>query len=497
MVSLPYFNISICLALTQAKIKNLEIKINLCYLKGGNDTTGGTMDILNLEKYNQLKNTQWRNGYHIQPPHGLLNDPNGMIYHKGIYHIFYQWHPFETRHGLKYWNHLTSKDLIHFEQGEHILKPSIHYDKDGAYSGSAYTIDDEVMLIYTGNSVNDKIRTPYQIIKPLEKDEKTLVVDGNPKGYTGHYRDPKVWKENDEYLMILGAQKEDLTGCVVIYESKDGLEWNFKHELKTNYDQDSFMWECPDLIKFKEEDILLFCPQSTLKKENSNIYDLGYMIGHYDKETGTFENSTQFEILDHGFEAYASHSFEDEHGNRVLYVWMGAADTSYPDAKDGWTQMLSLPRVLNMKNGTLTQTPHPHLEALRLKEESNIFNKKHNNQYELILDDIKDSFELKLFKNEDEELVLTYDKNNKKLTLDRSKMQHQFAQNYGVIREMRVKESLISLQIFVDQSSIEIFVNHGEAVMSSRIFPKDKQNEIQLNQKDIKITLYPLKTTNI
>lgn len=454
------------------------------------------MDILNLEKYNQLKNTKWRNAYHIQPPHGLLNDPNGMIYHEGVYHIFYQWHPFETRHGLKYWNHLTSKDLIHFEQGEHILNPSIHYDKDGAYSGSAYRIDDEVMLIYTGNSVNDNVRTPYQIIKPMNSDDKTLVVDGNPKGYTGHYRDPKVWKEDDIYLMILGAQRDDLTGCVVVYESKDGLKWDFKHELKTNYNEDSFMWECPDLIKFEKEDLLIFCPQSTIKKENHNIYDLGYMIGHYNINQGSFDDASEFKILDHGFESYASHTFEDEHGNRVLYAWMGAADTSYPDAKDGWTQMLSLPRVLELENGHLIQTPHPHLKALRLEKEIDVFNKKHQNQYELILEDIKDSFELELFKNEDESLLLTYDKDAKKLTLDRSKMKHQFALDYGVIREYNLEDLLNKLQIYVDHSSIEIFINDGEAVMSSRIFPNQKENEITLNQKNIIITLYPLITTN-
>lgn len=455
------------------------------------------MKILDQDKLKKVKKTRWRNGYHIQPPHGLLNDPNGIIYHKEVYHIFYQWHPFETRHGLKFWNHLTSKDLTHFEQGEYIVEPSIFYDKDGAYSGCAYTVDDQIMLMYTGNSVNNGIRTPYQIIKPMDKDEKTLIVDGNPKGYTGHYRDPKVWQDEDEYLMILGAQRDDLTGCAVIYESQDGYDWTFKHELQTNYDQDSFMWECPDLIRFNQEDVLIFCPQSTIKVANNNIYDFGYMIGHYDKNEGRFVEQTHFKKLDYGFEAYASHTFEDEDGRRVLIAWMGAADTSYPDAECGWTQILTLPRVLTLENNQLIQTPHPHLKQLRLDQEKEVFDKKYDNQYELILDEIEGSFECELLKSEHESLLLSYDENAKKLVLDRSQMEIQFAEKYGVIRELELDTPLRNLQIFVDQSSIEIFVNQGEAVMSSRIFPVSSETRIKLNKNDFKIALYPLKTSNV
>ncbi|MGW8264230.1 sucrose-6-phosphate hydrolase, partial [Bacillus sp. LR--39] len=100
-------------------------------------------DIVNLDPY--------RLHYHIMPPVGLLNDPNGFIQWKGVYHLFYQWMPFKTGHGAKLWGHYSSADLVNWRHEEIALTPSDWFDKNGCYSGSAIAENDVLHLFYTGN----------------------------------------------------------------------------------------------------------------------------------------------------------------------------------------------------------------------------------------------------------------------------------------------------------------------------------------------------------
>ncbi len=107
------------------------------------------------EKINEMKllvaNDPYRLDYHIMPPVGLLNDPNGFVYFNGYYHLFYQWNPFATTHGAKFWGHVFSKDLVHWHQAEIALAPDQWYDKNGCYSGSAIVNKEKLYLFYTGN----------------------------------------------------------------------------------------------------------------------------------------------------------------------------------------------------------------------------------------------------------------------------------------------------------------------------------------------------------
>ncbi|MGL6057116.1 MAG: sucrose-6-phosphate hydrolase, partial [Culicoidibacterales bacterium] len=103
--------------------------------------------------------------FHIQPPVGLLNDPNGLVQHQGIYHVFYQWNPWSCEHKNKTWNHLTTTNFVEFKQQPVALLPTDWYDKNGCYSGSAFVKDDQVHLFYTGN-VKDEAnnRQSYQCL---------------------------------------------------------------------------------------------------------------------------------------------------------------------------------------------------------------------------------------------------------------------------------------------------------------------------------------------
>src|SRR5699024_814478 len=139
----------------------------------------------------------YRPTYHIAPPTGLLNDPNGWIQWKGTYHLFYQWMPFKTGHGAKFWNHVTSKNLIDWKQEEMALTPSDWFDKDGCYSGSSIEHEGKLKLFYTGNVKDNDERATYQCLAVSEDGihfEKKGVLIELPEGFTTHFRDPKVWE---------------------------------------------------------------------------------------------------------------------------------------------------------------------------------------------------------------------------------------------------------------------------------------------------------------
>ena len=119
---------------------------------------------------NQVEKSVYRQMYHIQPPTGLLNDPNGFSYFNGQWHLFYQWFPLGPVHGLKYWYHVVSDDLVHWENCGVGISPSTNYDSHGAYSGSGLVDKNQLHLMYTGNTRSKNwSRTPHQLMAIMDK----------------------------------------------------------------------------------------------------------------------------------------------------------------------------------------------------------------------------------------------------------------------------------------------------------------------------------------
>lgn len=133
------------------------------------------------------------------PPVGLLNDPNGLIQWKGIYHVFYQWQPFKTGHGAKFWGHYTSTDLVNWQHEEAALAPSDWFDQNGCYSGSAFIDNGQMHVMYTGNVRDEQgNRETYQCLAVSEDGihfQKKGVVATLPEGFTAHFRDPRYGSE--------------------------------------------------------------------------------------------------------------------------------------------------------------------------------------------------------------------------------------------------------------------------------------------------------------
>lgn len=433
----------------------------------------------------------WRASYHILPEYGLINDPNGLIYYKGEYHVFYQWNPKECNHGAKYWAHMKSKDLVKWEKLPVALEPVDWFDKNGCYSGSAFEKDGKLYLFYTGNVKNDGVRESYQCLAVSEDginfEKKGPVIHDLdiPKGYTRHFRDPKVFEKDGEYKMVIGAQRENLTGTIVVFSSKDLIKWNFEKEILNG--EFGYMCECPDYIEDNKGKALLFSPQG-LEAEGdlyNNRYQSGYIIRDlYDSSKNSFTE------LDRGFEFYAPQTFKDENGENTLFGWMGMPEElEHPSIeKENWVHMLTLPRTLEIKENKIYQRPHENLKRLRKEkiELKNILVDKDINlsnygmkgecfELEIEVKDIKSDLTLKVRKGEKEETLFKYDYLTKKAIFDRENS------GAGYKGQRRCKlEKLEKIHVFSDRSSLEIFLNDGEEVFTGNIYPKKESNEIEL-----------------
>lgn len=447
----------------------------------------------------RVSSCPWRQTFHIQPNTGLLNDPNGFAYYKGEYHLFYQWFPLGPVHGLKYWYHMKSKNLVHWEDIGIGLKPNDYFDSHGAYSGSAIEYDGKLYLFYTGNT-RDKnwVRHPYQCMAMMDQNGNISklgkpVIREVPEGYTDHFRDPKLWKEGDMFYAVIGAQRTNKTGCIVLYSSPDLIQWTFEGEIGTKLNSFGYMWECPDYFELQNQGVLIFSPQglSPVGDKYQNIYQSGYVLSEkLNLQQKTLQHG-EFIELDRGFDFYAPQTTVDPSGRRLLVGWMGLPEIEYPTDLNGWAHCLTLPRELSIRNGKLIQQPIKELEVLREQEakvggtisnESKIYHGFTGIAYEMIceFDNIDATeFGIEFRASEVEKTVLTYDSVEKKVILDRSRSGEAVGVSYGTIRKCEIDAEKIKFHLFVDSSSVEVFVNDGEAVFTGRIFPQEENDGIR------------------
>ncbi len=447
------------------------------------------------ELHERISSSEYRQTYHIQPPTGLLNDPNGFVYHDGYWHLFYQWCPWGAVHGLKHWYHTVSTDLITWTNLGCCIYPDTEYDNKGAYSGSALPTRDSLYLYYTGNHRSeDWVRKAYTCLVDLKDTGRPVKADaplwGPHPDYTEHQRDPKILyvEEKGKYYVILGAQTEDKKGCILIYSSESPTkDWDFAGALKVpGFEDFGDMWECPSIEKISGQDVLLFCPQHlTLPGRGGTQNHNGYLIGHMDWDTLTFTpDNTQFHVLDFGFDSYAAEcaaSLEDRN-KATLVAWMGLPDSTYPTDEEDWSGCLTLPRELTVKGRRLIQQPLDGLRNLRgdsIDPEKGFLPKA----CELELIGRGGDLNLHLFTREDGSggVSIHYDDTAREITVDRSKMEKRFNIDQGESRTRPLPKGLFHLRIFIDASSVEIFVNDGDAVFSSRIFPTSAEHGFTLD----------------
>lgn len=413
--------------------------------------------------------------WHPAPVTGLMNDPNGFIWFAGRYHLFYQWNPLDCDHRYKCWGHWSSADLLHWQHEPMALTPDEAYDRSGCYSGSAVENKGVLTLCYTGNvKFDDGSRTAWQCLAVEQNDgsfKKLGPVLPLPDGYTGHVRDPKVWQHDGQWYMVLGAQDLQKRGKVLLFKSADLQCWQPCGEIAGNgingIKDAGYMWECPDLFSLDGTHILICCPQGLVREPRNylNTYPAVWISGEFDYQCAAFAHGELHE-LDAGFEFYAPQTTMAEDGRRILIGWMGVPDGEemlQPTRKHGWLHQMTCPRELQYRDGKLWQTPVR--ELARLRNEEHLWQGIASDAPALNVTSLE--FELSPFSGSIDfagTLQLTIDEGE--LRLERASL------NTGETLTRYWQGEVRHLRVLCDRSSVEIFINNGEGVMSSRYFPE-------------------------
>ena len=432
----------------------------------------------------------YRQQFHLQPPVGWLNDPNGLCVYGGQYHAFFQYGPFDVTGGVKHWGHAVSTDLMHWEPLPVMLYPDEPFDCHGVYSGSALIEGSEMYLYYTGNVKHpgdfDYIKQGrgHNVCLAVSHDGKTvaskqclLYNKDYPAGLTCHVRDPKVFAYEGKYYMVLGARTLEDKGEVLVLESTDKLHWNHINTLTTP-EAFGYMWECPDLFCLDGQWYLAVSPQGI---QCQNVYGCGYFAVYGDWRAHC--TLGEFHEMDAGFDYYAPQSFVDENGRRIQIGWMGMPDADYgnaPTVAHGWQHCFTVPRLLTKgENGTLLQTPVPELDARRSAAALTLRNGEEAS--------LSPCFDLTAAPAGDFALTvargveLVYTEQDSTCVL-------QFtdpAQASGrTQRRTKLSAPCRSVRVVGDRSSLEIFLNDGAAVFSTRYYPAAGDVAVKISGTD-------------
>lgn len=423
----------------------------------------------------------WHNKIHLEMPFGLINDPNGLCWHNGKYQIFYQWNPADCKHLNKHWGYTQTDDFVNYSVPQLALAPVDSFDKNGCYSGSARSKNGRLEILYTANLKDaQNIRYPRQIFAEKNDDgtftKKKIAVDDVPAGYTTHFRDPYMFTHSGRSFFIIGAQRENLTGCALIYEEIDN-NWQLRGELKTDYTDFGYMWECPNFISVDGHDVLIFCPQGLAPEGHkyNNLYQAGYLIGKFNPDTLDFTHG-KFHELDGGFDFYAPQILAHKNRN-ILIGWIGMPEkeNEYPTTKEGWLHSLTMPRQLQIKNNMIYQLPVNELNALCLPEQ------KFTDCTDLTLSTpCKITFDIDLtnenywqgkFALGTDKLIISFNKNTQEFCIDRDNLTlGGKGRRYFTVS---VKDSL-HLDIYLDTSIMEIYCQNGEAVATACYYMQEK-----------------------
>lgn len=455
------------------------------------------------EASEKLINIEERPSFHLSARTGWMNDPNGFSYYRGEYHMFYQYHPYDSHWGPMHWGHAASKDLLHWHYLPAALAPDEFYDRDGCFSGSAIELPDgRHLLMYTGVLRERQRNGGFQDVQTqciavgdgmdYEKYENNPVLDEKdiPEGGSAcDFRDPKIWRGKDGiYYCAVGNRSADDSGQILLYASEDGWNWKYEKILAVNKNRFGKMWECPDFFALDGNWILLVSPQDMLPQdfEYHNGNGTLCLIGEYDEESHSFtEQRTQ--SIDYGIDFYAPQTILTADGRRIMIGWMQNWDTCGIRAPEAlWFGQMSLPRELSVKNGRLYQKPIQELEEWRgekVEYHSVLVSdtvslkgiKGRSVDIELTIrpeeeQELYQKFAIRFAQNEQYRTSLSFRPHENVLKIDRKFSGSRRA----IIHQRRCKvnseNGTLKLRLILDWNSVEVFINDGEQVMTATMY---------------------------
>ncbi|HFI0455220.1 TPA: glycoside hydrolase family 32 protein [Streptococcus suis] len=424
-------------------------------------------------------NTTFKPRKHFSAPVGWINDPNGFVYFRGEYHLFYQFNPYESVWGPMHWGHAKSKDLVNWEHLPVALAPDKDYDKDGCFSGSAIVKDDTLWLMYTGHIVDEdgSVRQVQNMAYSTDgihfekiAQNPVATAEGLPgEVIANDFRDPKIFERDGRYYSVVATKHKDGVGCIVLLGSDNLLDWQFESIFLKGQAHQGHVWECPDYFEVDGQDYLIVSPMRYQKEDNDfvNINSNIFVTGHVDWDKKVFV-ADSFKEIDHGHDFYAAQTTQGPEGERVMIAWMHTWGRTLVtnDLGHQWFGQMTLPRILKPSQTGLFQVlPTRILDSFEKIEIGQGI--QGPSKLSVKLDDTLD---LKLGTDQDY-LQFGYDKERQEVYIDRSSLKIQQAgeEEWSTVRRA-VTVDATDLLVLIDTNCLEIFVNDGQETLTSTFY---------------------------
>ncbi|MCM1027561.1 MAG: glycoside hydrolase family 32 protein [Roseburia sp.] len=464
------------------------------------------------EALEKLISAEERPAFHLSPRTGWMNDPNGFSWYNGEYHLFYQYHPYDSQWGPMHWGHAVSDDLLHWKYLPAALAPDEACDRDGCFSGSAVTLPDgRQLLMYTGvvrerqtDGGSREVQTQCLAVGDgvdYEKYEKNPVLDEKdiPEGGSRYdFRDPKIWREEDgSYRCVVGNRAADEGGQILLFSSPDGFEWHYEKVLAANGDRFGKMWECPDFFPLDGKWVLVTSPQDMLPSgfEYHNGNGTLCLIGDYDRETEEFTEQSD-QAVDYGIDFYAPQTILTPDGRRVMIGWMQNWDTCNHRRKqeEPWFGQMSLPRELWIQDGRLYQRPIRELEKMRANRVAyenitvsgtvrleGICGRRVDLELTVRRSegcDLYRKFSVRFAQNDRYHTSLSFRPGESVLKVDRKFSGSRKAIIHQRRSRVNHRDGELKLRLILDRFSVEVFVNDGEQTLSAVLYTEQEAEGI-------------------
>lgn len=460
--------------------------------------------------------------YHLSAAVGWLNDPNGFSVYKGEYHLFFQYHPYDTKWGPMHWGHAKSRDLIRWERLPAAMAPDEEYDRDGCYSGSALELEDgRHLLMYTGVR---KEPAPDGSERELETQcvafgdgTDYVKYEGNPVitaadlpagGSERDFRDPRIWRENGRFYAVVGNRCPDGSGAVLLYESGDALRWQYKGVVAASGNKRGRMWECPDCFRLDGKRVLIVSPQE-MRADGLEFIEGNVTLCLIGEDGGDAEllRREHEQTIDYGLDFYAPQTVLTPDGRRVMIAWMQYWNSvDWHPAELPFFGQMTLPRELSVREGRLFQNPVRELEAYR-GEPVRYENVPVTAPVELpgvrgrcvdltVTVRTVDGFRIEAARGEGFGTVIRYAPASHTILVDRSAS--GFPESVMNTRAFLVRDTggVLKLRLLLDRYSLEIFVNDGESAASFTLYTPQEADDIRFSSDgsaEIDVEKYDLK----
>lgn len=459
----------------------------------------------------------YRGLFHFTPPQGWINDPNGLSWYRGQLHLFYQHHPNSPHWGPMHWGHAVSTDLLKWDHRPIALAPDRDYDIDGCFSGSAAVDGDQHVLLFTGHVHPDPTtsenRAETQCLawgdgQSYQKDPANPVIDARhlpPDSSVGDFRDPKLWKEGDQWYCLAANADLQGDGRLLLFRATNPTQWTYVGVTAASHGRLGGMWECPDFFRVGDREVLLWSAIGVPAQPSAhqNSHSVLWSLGSLDRRTGAFAGEAPQEI-DHGPDFYAPQVVKLPDGRLVMVAWMQMWGRTIPPAElgHGWAGQMTLPREIRFTEGRLTQHPVRELEAHRQtgrdfedlvtgpRSWSGVQGR--HLDLELTFEQWAGAFEVSLLRsvNGHEETLVRFDPATSTLILDRSRGGHPIVNHSKTHPEVHrfhapvdVSEGQLTLRVIVDRSSIEVFAQGGLVAMAMTVYPREEGDGVAIRSE--------------